>query len=115
VKQNLPSKQPGDVALALAGWKKSDESRPRVAVITQGSKPTLVAVSGKLSVHEVPPLDDSLIVDSNGAGDSFVGGFLSQLIQGKSIQTCVQAGHYAARGIIQVSGCKLVGKPNFTA
>ena len=44
---------------------------------------------------------------------AFVGGFLSQLVQGKSIEDCVRAGHYAARHIIQVSGCVLKGKPDF--
>ena len=40
-----------------------------------------------------------------GAGDAFVGGFLSQLIQGKPLADCVRAGHYASRVIIQRSGC----------
>ena len=46
-------------------------------------------------------------------GDAFVGGFLSQLVQGKEINECVRAGHYAASVIIQESGCKYPPKPNF--
>lgn len=45
------------------------------------------------------------MVDTNGAGDAFVGGFLSQLVLEKSIAECVRAGHFAARTIIQRSGC----------
>ena len=40
-----------------------------------------------------------------GAGDAFVGGFLSQLVKGKEIADCVRAGHYASRVVIQQSGC----------
>ena len=47
------------------------------------------------------------LVDTNGAGDAFVGGFLAQLVQGESIAKAVDAGHYAARHIIQVSGTTL--------
>ena len=46
-----------------------------------------------------------LLVDTNGAGDAFVGGFLSQLVLDKPIAECVRAGHFAARTIIQRSGC----------
>jgi len=82
-----------------------------VVVITQGSKATVVSVGGKeVESYEVELLDREKIVDLNGAGDAFVGGFISQLVQGKPIEQCVQAGHYAARTIIQVSGIVLKGK-----
>lgn len=44
-------------------------------------------------------------MDTNGAGDAFVGGFLSQLAGGKGVEACIQAGNYAANVIIQRSGC----------
>lgn len=47
------------------------------------------------------------------AGDSFVGGFLSQLVQGKPIEECIRAGNYAANVIIQRSGCTFPEKPSF--
>lgn len=47
------------------------------------------------------------------AGDAFVGGFLSQLVQQKPIQECVRAGCYAAYVIIQRSGCTFPDKPDF--
>ena len=53
----------------------------------------------------VQPLDPALLVDTNGAGDAFVGGFLSQLAVGKHDDECARAGNYAAREIIQLSGC----------
>lgn len=47
------------------------------------------------------------------AGDAFVGGFLSQLVQGKPIDSCVKAGCYASNVIIQRSGCTYPEKPEF--
>lgn len=37
-------------------------------------------------------MEQKLIVDTNGAGDAFVGGFLSQLVCGKAVPECVRAG-----------------------
>ena len=70
-----------------------------------------------MQVHTfpVPRLEAEKIVDTNGAGDAFVGGFLSQFIQGKKLETCVAAGNYASREVIQQSGaafpeeCKFEG------
>lgn len=39
------------------------------------------------------PLKDSEIVDTNGAGDAFAGGFLGGLVLGKPLDECVIAGH----------------------
>ena len=47
------------------------------------------------------------------AGDAFVGGFLSQLVQEKSIDECVRAACYAANVVIQRSGCTYPEKPDF--
>ena len=33
------------------------------------------------------------IVDTNGAGDAFAGGFIGAFVLGKSIDECVEAGH----------------------
>jgi fructose-1-phosphate kinase PfkB-like protein len=48
------------------------------------------------------------------AGDAFVGGFLSQLVQEKPIEDCVRAGCYASNVIIQRSGCTYPAKPDFS-
>jgi adenosine kinase len=85
----------------------SKNNKPRTVVFTQGSKSTLVARNGTVLEFPVEPLPDRLLVDTNGAGDAFVGGFLSQLVQNKPIPECVAAGHWAARFIIQTSGTQL--------
>ena len=55
----------------------------------------------------MPALAKELIVDANGAGDAFVGGFLAQIARGKDVAPAVKTGHYAARTILQVSGTAL--------
>ena len=76
----------------------------RTVVITQGSEETVVATVDGIQTFKVNAISASSIVDTNGAGDAFVGGFLAQLIMEKSIEKCVQCGHYLASEVIQKSG-----------
>lgn len=94
-----------ECARRAARFPKANGSRPRVVCFTQGADSTVVACNETVTVIPVEPLPREKLVDTNGAGDAFVGGFLSQLVQGKDHATCVEAGHYAARVIIQRSGC----------
>ena len=59
------------------------------------------------------PITEEDIVDMNGAGDAWVGGFLSQLVLGKTIEQCLQGGHYAANVVIKRSGCTFPSNPEF--
>lgn len=93
------------VSLKISGLPKASGTRPRIVVITQGSDPTIVASGGVVTTYPVDPLAKELLIDTNGAGDAFVGGFLAQLALGKTLGECVRAGHFAARVVIQHSGC----------
>jgi len=101
------------IAPKIASFQKAN-NKARTVVITQGANATVVFTNQTMKTYPVPPLEPSKIVDSNGAGDAFVGGFLSQLVRGASIDRCIEAGHYASRTILQVSGTILRGKPTFT-
>ncbi|KAH9735121.1 Adenosine kinase [Citrus sinensis] len=102
-----------EIALKLSQWPKASEIRKRTAVITQGADPVVVAQDGKLKKFPVIVLPKDKLVDTNGAGDAFVGGFLSQLVQEKPIEECVRAGCYTSHVIIQRSGCTYPEKPEF--
>lgn len=110
--KKLESEDRKDIALALAKYKKTNKNRHRVAIVTQGPEPTLVAyydiLSGDHKIKEYPiaKLEKEQIVDTNGAGDSFVGGFLSQLYQDQGLDKCVEAGVYLSREVVQKSGCQ---------
>ena len=93
------------IALKLSAEPKASGTRGRIVVFTQGSIATIVAVNGVVTQYPVEALPRELLIDTNGAGDAFVGGFLSQLILEKPLAECVRAGHFAARTIIQRSGC----------
>jgi len=79
-----------EVALKVAAMPKKDESRPRTVIFTQGSGSTIVAYNGTVTEYAVDPLAKELLVDTNGAGDAFVGGFLSELVQGKDVEDCLR-------------------------
>merc|ERR1712110_1132638 len=83
----------------------SAKTRKRTVVITQGCDPTIVAINGHITKHDVITLPKEKLVDTNGAGDSYVGGFLAGLIEGLPIDRCCKKGAYAASVIVQRSGC----------
>lgn len=102
-----------EISLAVARWPKDNGAKERMVIFTQGASPTLVARGGKVEEFPVIRIDQKEIVDTNGAGDAFVGGFLAQFVLGKPIDVCVRSGHYAANYIIQQLGVQLTGKPTF--
>lgn len=92
-----------EVALKIAASPKKG-GKPRTVIFTQGSESTIVACDGAVTEYAVEKLEASKLVDTNGAGDAFVGGFLSKLVQGKGMEECVKAGHWSAKYIIQQPG-----------
>eukprot|EP00834_Sanchytrium_tribonematis_P007724 NODE_748_length_4248_cov_1.384912.p2 type:complete len:342 gc:universal NODE_748_length_4248_cov_1.384912:3216-2191(-) len=79
-------------------------NRYRTVVITQGSEDVVIATVEGIKTYPVEQIPQSAIVDTNGAGDAFVGGFLAKLVLEKDIEQCVKAGNYLAREVIQQSG-----------
>jgi len=86
-------------------------TQSRLVVITQGPDPVIVARDGKVMEFPIPKVTN--IVDTNGAGDAFVGGFLAAAVHNEPLLQCVEAGIYASSIILQVSGTELKGKPDF--
>lgn len=111
---NYGTKDIKEIALKISQIEKVNKSRPRTVIITQGADPTIVAVEGKVTLYDVTDLNKEDIVDSNGAGDAFVGGFLSQLVQNKPFEKCIDAGNFVANVVLQQSGAtypKNINKP----
>jgi adenosine kinase len=100
-----------EVAVALAKFQKTKQNLPRVAVVTQGPLPVIVATAMpgeeevKVEEYPVEALSKDEIVDTNGAGDAFVGGFLAMLYQGRPVEECVKGGIYLSREVVTRSGC----------
>jgi adenosine kinase len=75
------------IAKTIALHQKANSARPRIVVITHGAESTHYvssADSENVKVIPVHALGEEEIVDTNGAGDAFAGGFLGE---------CVEAGH----------------------
>lgn len=98
-------KDVAEIAKRIAMLPKENGSKSRLVVITQGSDPVIVVEHGKVLQFPVTSLSNDKIVDTNGAGDAFVGGFLAQYVQDKPLETAVRCGIWAATHIIQRSGC----------
>ncbi|ESO87167.1 hypothetical protein LOTGIDRAFT_210552 [Lottia gigantea] len=110
---DINTKDLKEVALKVADMEKVNSKRSRMVVFTQGDLPAIVAKDGKITEYPASSVDSKNIVDTNGAGDAFVGGFLAQLVQGKPISECMRCGHWAGNLIIQQSGCTFPKKPSF--
>lgn len=93
------------IAQKLSQLPKISGARSRTVVFTQGKNPTIVFHQGKTFKFDVPAVSDAEIVDTNGAGDAFVGGFLSQFVLEKKLEKCIDAGHWASGIVIRRSGC----------
>ncbi|XP_020567531.1 adenosine kinase isoform X3 [Oryzias latipes] len=102
-----------EIARKTQNLPKENTRRQRVVVFTQGKDDTVATVDDQVTMFPVVDIDQNDIVDTNGAGDAFVGGFLSALVQEQPLEECIRAGHYAANVIIKRVGCTFPEKPNF--
>jgi fructoselysine 6-kinase len=60
-----------------------------VAVVTRGANGSVAATAGERAGTGIRPVE---VVDTTGAGDSFIAGFLSTHLQGGTLQEAVEAG-----------------------
>ena len=63
-----------ELALKAAALPKKNEKRKRRVIFTQGSDATVVAYDGEIKEYPVIGISQEDLVDTNGAGDAFVGG-----------------------------------------
>jgi len=109
------------VASTLSAFSKSNASRPRLVIVTQGASSTLVSTSSPSAspsnlkpsdpnpkTYPVPKLASEKIVDTNGAGDMFAGGFLGALALGKDLDEAIEVGHRLGQMCCGQIGPKLV-------
>jgi adenosine kinase len=67
-----------EIAKKVAELPKANPKRPRLVIFTHGLEPAIAYQDGVYTAVPAKKIDPSKIVDTNGAGDSFVGGFLAQ-------------------------------------
>jgi len=113
--QNFGTENVEEIAVKARDLQKFSNKRPRMVVFTQGSDEIIVAQESGVQKFPIIKLSEEKIVDTNGAGDAFVGGFLAQLVMGKSLDICIKSGAWTASEVIQKSGCTFPKEKKTTA
>lgn len=71
-------------------------------IITRGTKGSLLFHKG--DSWEIPACEPNVIMDPTGAGDAFIGGFLSEYIRGRDPIWCASVGSASASFVIEGLG-----------
>lgn len=101
----IETKDIKEIAIELSKLPKKNTKKERVAIITQGTEPTIVAQGGKIvGEYKVHAIDQEKINDTTGAGDAFAAGFTAGLVAGESLERCVDQGQWLAKLSIQELG-----------
>lgn len=82
-----------------------DVDDTKIVVVTNGSKTVELGYKNHLKLFNVPNVKD--IVDTTGAGDSFVAGFLCSYVQDLPLEECVVGGMEVASKVVTQIGCNL--------
>jgi sugar/nucleoside kinase (ribokinase family) len=77
-------------------------------IVTLGSKGAVLSVLGTL--YNIPACSSSVFVDPTGAGDAFIGGFLTEYIRQKDSLWCACVGSAAASLVVEGIGPTFFGK-----
>lgn len=88
-----PADRPADLAAGIA------DLGPREVIIKLGARGAVAAVDGTIHTRRAVTVD---VVDTVGAGDAFVAGYLAELVAGRDVtdrlDTAVTAGAFAVTG-----------------
>jgi sugar/nucleoside kinase (ribokinase family) len=103
------------IAKHLANLPKKNEQRKRIAIITQGTEPTVVAIQGEDDVKSFPvhAINKSEIADTTGAGDAFAAGFFAGVAKGEALERSIDMGQWLAALSIREEGPRCVQKSGF--
>ena len=109
IKFNEPNKEDKEFLLFLGKKiKKMNKNKKLIIVNTRGGNSTLVYVKNykknKNNIYEIPInyVDTKEIIDFNGAGDAFAGGFLTGYLYNLNIQKAVEFGNYLSSEVIKL-------------
>ncbi len=80
----------------------------RTVIVTLGSQGAVLSV--EKTVYNIPPCNSRVIVDPTGAGDAFIGGFLTEYIRQKNSFWCACVGSAAASMVIEGVGPTFFGE-----
>jgi sugar/nucleoside kinase (ribokinase family) len=77
-------------------------------IVTMGAKGSVLSVEG--AQYNIPACPSDVLVDPTGAGDVFIGGFLTEYLQQKESLWCAAVGSASASFVIEGLGPTYFGK-----
>uniref|UniRef100_A0A2S2NCJ1 Adenosine kinase n=1 Tax=Schizaphis graminum TaxID=13262 RepID=A0A2S2NCJ1_SCHGA len=92
------------IALKLSTFNYVRNYGHRLVILTQDENPVIVATGNHVKKFEVPKISEKDIVDTNGAGDAFVGAFIAKYVLGYPLKICILSGIEAGSYIIKQHG-----------
>ena len=81
---------------------------PEIVMVTMGSKGSVLSTQG--SIHKVPVFKSERVVDPTGAGDVFIGAFLTEYVRRKEPFWCACVGSAAASIVVEGVGSSFFGE-----
>lgn len=91
--------------------KYNDASKQKIIIVTDGANPVYFHQGNASGIEsgmvEVPQVNAVEIIDTTGAGDSFVAGFIYAMIEKKPTRECIEVGCDISAKVIKVIGCNL--------
>ena len=79
-----------------------------IIMVTQGFRGAILSITG--DKYSIPVCNSKNVVDPTGAGDCFIGGFLTEFIDQKDILWCTCVGSAAASVVIEKIGPPFFGE-----
>ncbi len=77
-------------------------------IITMSSKGSVLSVGG--SIYNIPACSGNAVVDPTGAGDAFIGAFLTEYTRAKETFWCACVGSAAASLVVESLGATSIGQ-----
>jgi sugar/nucleoside kinase (ribokinase family) len=81
---------------------------PKTVIVTMGAKGSVLSTQGKF--FDVPACKSTRVVDPTGAGDVFIGAFLTEFIREKEPFWCSCVGAAAASLVVEGAGTSFFGE-----
>ncbi|SMN20153.1 similar to Saccharomyces cerevisiae YCR036W RBK1 Putative ribokinase [Maudiozyma saulgeensis] len=79
-------------------------SKAAIVIITLGSQGVLFSSADDQDVQYLPAIKVEKVVDTTGAGDTFLGGVVTQLYQGNTLKQAIEFSTFASSLTIQTPG-----------